>query len=259
MTIITLTTDFGTTDHYLSALKGYIFSNCIDVNVIDISHDSEKYNISRIAYIFKNAYRYFPPGTIHLVNFFPEFGRNNRHLLIKQNGSYFIGSDNGFFSLVFESTLEEIYEISASPDATNIAIDVLATAACYIANGGNAEDIGTKTKSVQMSMKFMPMIEKSTIVGSVIYIDSFGNAITNISKDVFSEVGKGRSYTISFGSEKTDTINKRYNEVSSANPVVLFNDAELLEIGLNEGSAYMLLGLNISERIRIEFDGNQNS
>ena len=103
MPIITLTTDLGTVDHYVSAVKATIIRQLENVNIIDISHDIPTFNIIHAAFVLKNVYQDFPSGTIHIIGVNTETDKDCSHLIVYANEHYFIGSDNGIFSLILEN------------------------------------------------------------------------------------------------------------------------------------------------------------
>ncbi len=139
MAIITLTTDLGTKDHYVGVLKGSILNLCPDATIVDISHEIPPYDILKAAYTLKNCFNDFPEGSIHIVGVNPEISMEAINLAILYKGQYFIGSDNGVFSLIFEEKPEKIMEIGimANPDAITFPTkDIFTKAACHIAKGG---------------------------------------------------------------------------------------------------------------------------
>ncbi|KHJ38386.1 adenosyl-chloride synthase [Pedobacter glucosidilyticus] len=257
MAIITLTTDLGYKDFYQAALKGSILSTLPDVNIIDITHEIQAFNISRAAFILKNCFNYFPKGTVHLIGIDTVYSEDNKYLAIKYKGHYFVGSDNGIFSLIFDETPEEIVEINIMQDLKFLHFplaDIFVKAACHLAKGGKLAEIGIPTASIEQRMHLHPVIEKDMIKGSVIFIDSFQNVVTNVSKDLFTKVQKGRNFTLSF--KRNETINQlswHYNEVPEGEKLCLFGISNHLEIAINKGKASGLLGLHINDMIRIEF------
>ena len=102
MPIITLTTDLGLKDHYVASVKGAILSQIPDINIVDITHNIDAFNISQTAYVIRNCYKNFPAGSIHILGVDAELSIDNSHLAVFAGGHYFIGTDNGTFPLLFD-------------------------------------------------------------------------------------------------------------------------------------------------------------
>jgi hypothetical protein len=263
MAIITLTTDMGLSDYYVAAVKGAILRELPQTTIIDITHDIPKFDILKGAYNVKNAYKCFPEGTIHIVgiNTLEETMADMKtvsHVAIKAAGHYFIGADSGIFSLILDNLPDEIVElnISKEPSIPSFpAQDVFAKAACHIARGGTLEVIGKKIPEIKRMFMHSAIAQTDIITGHVIYIDSYGNLITNITKKLFEDVGKKRPFNIGLRNRKVDivSISKRYNQVRESDAVAIFNHAGYLEIAIYRGAANKLLGFRESENIRIEF------
>ena len=211
MPIITLTTDLGTVDHYVSAVKATILRQLDNVNIVDISHDIPSFNIIHAAFVLKNVYQEFPVGSIHIIGVNAETNEDNSHLAVYANGHYFVGTDNGIFSLLLDLKPDKIVEITTTRDSDNENFpvkDVFAKAACHIARGGTLEIIGTEIKQFSKEFaKLEALHDKNSIRGSIIHIDHYGNAITNISQRLFKDVAKGRAYTINLGSKEHYSLN----------------------------------------------------
>lgn len=257
MAIITLTTDLGYKDFYQAALKGSILSTLPNVNIIDITHEIQAFNISRAAFILKNCFYYFPKNTVHLIGIDTVYSEHNKYIAVKYRGHYFVGSDNGIFSLIFEDEPEEIVEINIMQDLKFLHFplaDIFVKAACHLASGGDIEQIGIKTDKIEQRMNLHPIIEKDQIKGSVIFVDSFQNVVTNVTKDLFTKVQKGRNFELSFRRNESITqLSWHYNEVPEGEKLCLFGISNHLEIAINKGNASGLLGLSINDIIRIDF------
>jgi len=257
MGIITLTTDLGHKDFYQAALKGSILSLFPAVRIVDISHDITPFDLQQAAFILKNAYQYFPKKTVHLIGIDSVYNGNTRYLALKYNGYYFIGADNGIFSLIFEDHPEEIVELSIIQDLKFLHFpltDIFAKAACHLARGGKLSEIGEPTTELVQRRVFEPIVEQDSIRGSVIYVDSFQNVITNIHKELFTQVQKDRPFVLYF--RRNETINQlswHYNEVPEGEKLCLFGISNYLEIAINKGNASGLLGLQTDDVVRIEF------
>ena len=258
MGIITLTTDLGHTDFYQAALKGSLLNLHPGVKIVDISHEIPSFDIQQAAFVLKNAYKYFPKKTVHLIGIDSVYNKNTRYLAIKHQDYYFVGTDNGIFSLIFEDEPEEAVELTVVQDLKFLHFpltDIFAKAAVYLAKGGKLSDIGSPINHIEQRAVIQPVIDKNTIRGRVIYIDSFQNIITNITKELFSEVQNNRSFTLHF--RRNETINQlswHYNEVPEGEKLCLFGISNHLEIAINKGNASGLLGLHIGDIVRVDFD-----
>ncbi len=264
MAIITLTTDMGLKDHYVAAVKGAIISQQRESLIVDVSHLIKPFNNAQAAFVLRNAYPEFPRGTIHIIGVNPEADGQTAHLVVKHDGHYFIGADNGIFSLMFDGQPHEAYEITMKLDEDHVAFptkSVFVKAACHLARGGTADVIGRKVVKVRELFGFQPATDPNSIRGKVIYIDSYGNLITNIRKQVFDDVGKGRTFRIGIGHSEDDIkkLHASYGDVPLGVSVAFFNATGLLEIAINKGvpgsggGAEQLFGKREEDPIRVDF------
>lgn len=260
MPIITLTTDLGLKDYYVSSIKASILTQCPDVTIVDISHDVPKFNIAQAAFMVKNAINDFPPGTIHILGVKPEASPTTPHVAMYIRGQYFIGADNGIFSLLFDQDADKVVELTINQDTDLLTFptkDIFVKAACHIARGGTLEIIGGPKDAIIQRSVFRAVVQENTIRGTVIYVDSYGNIITNITEQLFKEVGRGKPFTIYFRESryKIHHIVKSYNQIEEGDALALFGATGYLEIAINSGNASQLLGLNVNETVRVEFEG----
>ncbi len=257
MAIITLTTDLGYKDFYQAALKGSILSQMPNAHIVDITHHIAAFNIPQAAFIIKNAFHYFPKGTVHLIGIDSVFNENARYLALKYKEHFFIGSDNGIFSLLFDEYPSEIVELNIMQDLKFLHFplsDIFPKAASHLAKGGKLKDIGLPVSAIEEKMSLQPVIERDIIRGSVIYIDSFQNVITNITKEIFTSVQRNRGFTLYFRRNETlSQLSWHYNEVPEGEKLCLFGISNHLEIAINKGNAAGLLGLHLGDIVRIEF------
>jgi len=257
MAIITLTTDLGDKDIYQAALKGSILKLLPSVNIVDITNSVSAFDVQQAAFILKNSFYYFPDNTVHLIGIDTVYSGETKYLAIKYNNHFFVGADNGIFSLMFNGEPEAIVEINIMQDLKFLHFplaDIFVKAACHLASGGKISEIGIPVNAVEKKMNLQPVIEKSQVKGSVIYIDSFQNVITNITKDLFNRVQQSRRFTLSF--KRNETINHlswHYNEVPEGEKLCLFGISDHLEIAINKGNASGLLGLNLGDSVVIDF------
>ena len=274
MSIITLTTDYGLKDHFVGALKGKILSEYPEASLVDISHDIDPFNTFEASYIIGAAYSSFPKGTVHLIGVDMEFNKENQHIAIQWNNHYFIAADNGILSMLTQKIVpQKIVTINIHDRLPSDAndLDVFVKVACHIAKGGLLNVIGKELKNMKQvtDLHSVTADDGNSIKGYVIYIDHFGNVVTNISKKQFLEVAKGRSYEIVLRTKNIKTILPNYSAIASSEKypiknyegekLAIFNTAGFLEIAVFRsnpsklGSASSLLGLNYRDVITIKF------
>jgi S-adenosylmethionine hydrolase len=188
MSIITLTSDFGNLDYRVAAVKGSILSLNQKVNIVDITHDIQAFNLIQTSYIVRNAYKHFPKGTIHIVSVDSFHNKSRKIFYIKQTVITFWRQITAFKFIFFDIKPEAIYEITNNrfDDIVNFtSTDVFVPAAVHLANGGLPEVIGRKIDTAKQLLFPKPVYNESEkmIIGEVTYIDNFGNIISNINKD----------------------------------------------------------------------------
>jgi len=279
MAIITLTTDFGEKDHFAGAIKGAIYSELPDVKIVDISHSVSPFNTSEAAYIIQNAYSSFPKGTIHIIGIDSEFNDENKHIAIKLDDHYFICANNGIMSMICaDISPEKIVEINIHDKIkTNFPVlEVFVKVACHIARGGTLEVIGKTIENIKPIKYIVPFVndDKTQIIGSVIYIDNYGNVVTNIKRPFFENIQKGRAFEISARNHKFKTIYSKYSDIvdfeisedrrnDEGKGLVVFNSSKYLEIAVYKsncatvGSASSLMGLNLMDTVTVNFIKNK--
>ena len=258
MAIITLTTDLGLKDYYVASVKAAILKEFPEAVIVDISHEIPAFDLQKSAFIIKNCYHDFPEGTIHILGVNSESGIETPHLAIHHNGHYFIGADNGMFSLIFDTPPEKMVELTISQDTDRVTFptkDVFVKAACHIARGGTLEVIGKPKEELAVRTLFRAVSENNLIKGIATYIDHYGNIITNITESSFREYGKGRPFKIFFrGAEyEIDVISPSYNSVAEGERVAMFSSTGYIEIAINKANASKLFGINQGDIIRMEF------
>ncbi|MGG8496925.1 SAM hydrolase/SAM-dependent halogenase family protein [Tenacibaculum sp. TC6] len=276
MAVITLTTDFGIKDHFIGAVKGAIYSELPDAIIVDITHHISPFNITETAYILKNAYKSFPDNTIHIVGVDSELSIENKHIAIELDNQYFICPDNGLISMIAsEINPTKIVEINIHHHVNTSfpVLDVFVKVASHIARGGSLNVVGKEIPTLKKLVEIQPKTNQAqTIIkGGVIYIDNYGNVITNINQKLFNSIGKGRDFTITAGRYQFRQVFNRYNEIVDysipeekrqydGEKLAIFNSAGFLEIAIYRsnletvGGASSLLGLKYRDTVIIEFE-----
>ena len=275
MSIITLTTDFGLKDHSVAAVKGALYSELDEAKVVDISHLISPFNIIEAAFVIKNAYHNFPKGSVHVIGVDAEMTPENKHIAVALDGHYFVCANNGIMSLIAsEIKPDKIVEINIHKAlGTNFTVlDVFIKVAGHILRGGKLEIIGKPIEVLKQLKYIEPQVNsaENQIIGHVVYIDNFGNVISNIKKPFFESLIKGRDYVISARNIKFKTIYETYSDAinfdipsnkreEAGKKLALFNASGYLELALYKsnprltGSAASLLGLKVMDTITVNF------
>lgn len=256
MPIITLTSDWGTTDHYLAAVKGRILSLLPEATLVDVTHEIRPFNMRQASYIIKNSYRNFPRGTIHIISINSNETPKHKHVALEMEGHYFIGTDNGLFSLIFDGPPQRMVELISGEKTekeTFSSYNLFVEAAVSLAGGTKITSLGEAKSGLAQQLHFQPVATDDTLRGIIIYVDNYENVITNITLETFQSVGQGRKFTIECRSEQLNRIYNSYQEVPVGEIVALFNQAGHLEIAINQGNASSLLGLYIDSPVSIRF------
>lgn len=253
MPIITLTTDLGYRDPYLAIVKACLIQKIEKVNIIDLSCDIKDNNISDAAFILKNSIQYFPKDSIHLVGvkFIVSAGNinqtkgidNTRYLATKFKDQYVICPDNGFITLLDESYDEKVYQLYfENASQHNFFLkDVFVDVAAAISKGKPLSEIGVEANEYYKAFQFSSFSTPENLKGKSIYIDDFGNIITNITKDQFYKVLGKRKFTIILPGSRITKISDTYDDVKIGDALALFNGFGHLEIAMNGKSAYKML------------------
>ncbi len=261
MPIITLTTDWGLRDHYVASFKGELISRCKEIQLVDISHEIAHFDILEASFIIRNCFEKFPKNTLHFIgvsgtNSHATKNEKRHYLILKCKEHFFIGIDNGIFSLILGDAPKEIFKlpISANPSLAE-EHDLFLRVTCSFANGQPIEEMGTPTTELIQSYHTQPTVDQSSIRGSIVYIDSFDNIISNITSELFEKVGNGRAFTIFLRKSEYDIhkIHQNYFDVDAGEIVALFNQGGFLKLAINQGKASGLLGMKMMDTIRIEF------
>jgi S-adenosylmethionine hydrolase len=256
MAIVTLLTDSGESDHYVSAIKAKIFSINPGVRTIDITHKIASCDIAHGAFVLKSVFRDFPKGTIHLVGVDATGNRGESYIALQLEDHFFVGADNGLFGLISDKIHQQCAEINVINPilSTFPEKDILAPVAVKLASGVAISDLGRPMPTFKKMIGRFVKATKKQIVGHVIRVDSFGNLITNIPREDFEILSKDKTYTIQFGGEKFRRIHTQYNQTDQGDCFLVFNSLDLLEIGIYKGNASELLGLTYDSVVNVTFD-----
>lgn len=260
--IITLTTDFGLKDPFVGIMKGVILSINPCVNIVDISHGIESQNILEGAFVINQSYCFFPENTIHVVVVDPGVGGPRSPLIVQARGHYFIGPDNGVLSPVITSDENaRVIEVTEKRyfhkeiGRTFHGRDIFAPVAAWLSKDVRFELFGRSvTEFVRLDITGYE-IKGETVIGRVIYIDRFGNIITNIPGDLIDELvekkGEQSIPIIRIGDKEIQGIKNFYEELSPGEVGAIINSFGLLEIFVCKSDAARILKIERGDIVRI--------
>ena len=274
MSIITLITDFGHKDYFVGALKGKILSEQKEAIIVDISHEIDLFNTLEASYCIEAAYSHFPKGTIHIIGVDSERVGDTQHIAMQWDDHYFICADNGILNTLIQKKIPQKIVAITIHDRLNTDVsdmDVFAAVACHISRGGLLNVIGKEIKSLKEVSVLTSSIsdDLSEIKGQIVYIDSFGNCVTNISQKQFNDTIRSRKFEIIIKNKKITRLHKSYSDFPVSDTkqlkdlegdfLALFNENGYLEIAIYKsnpktvGSAATLLGLHFRDSISVKF------
>jgi hypothetical protein len=258
MPIVTLTTDFGEKDWYAAALKGAILKAAPEVQLIDISHQIEPFDIVQAALVLKNSWMEFPDGTIHLLAVNCVYSSQPRFVAVRHGGHYFFAPDNGILSLLLgDIALTDIRQLDDTNAPAHFAVKhIFGGALGQWVSNYDFEQLGLAFDAVLLRRILLrPVIHAHQIRGTVVHIDHFENVVLNIERELFQEVGKNRAFSLYFKrNDPIVTLSSNYSDVPMGETLCLFNSIGLLEIAINFGKAATLLGLKKEDVVELVFE-----
>ncbi|MFQ3575841.1 MAG: SAM-dependent chlorinase/fluorinase [Cytophagales bacterium] len=251
MAIITFTSDFGIKDHYVAAVKAVIYSFNPNIKIEDISHEIQAHDIGHGAHILGSVFRDFPKGTVHLVAINAQNAVKEKLIALKIEEHFFVGEDNGFFSLLTEKKPTAISELPFDPNSNDTFPEknVLARAAVSLANGSSVYDLGKQLLETKIFRHRSPLFGPNEIECHVKHIDTYGNLITNLNKESFEEKVGYKFDRISIKREDLDHISKNYKDTTPGDAVAFFNSNGWLQININFGNASELFGMQVGDSL----------
>lgn len=255
--IITLTTDFGLQDHYVSAMKAVILGIYPQAQIVDISHQIPPQDIMAGAWVVKNAAFLFPEHSIHVVVVDPGVGTDRRPIALRSNKQIFIGPDNGIFSLLDTPYTDEAYHLSEKKfwrsqlSSTFHGRDIFAPVAAHLASGVELALLGKKITDLVKYHWAVPIADKDGLQGWVVHVDRFGNLITNISQELVEENIGRRKVKIYVGNTVIDHFVNTFGDVEEGEPVGFIGSSGMLEIGINKGNAANMLSADKGSQVSL--------
>jgi S-adenosylmethionine hydrolase len=252
MPVVTLTTEWKPDDIYNGIIKGKLSRMCPGIVIIDNAGSIPPFNISLASFIIRNTFSNYPDGSVHIICVHTEAGKEQDYLIVSARDHFFIGTDNGIFNLILNSEPDDVVKIEHQ--GNNDELEIFAKAASEIISGKKPHELGTVVKRVSERVPLRATIDKDVIIGSIIFIDSYGNAISNITREVFYRVFENKGFRIQIQSNKnyTEQISQSYSDVPVGDMLAKFNQLELLEISINGADVSELLSLNVGSVVRID-------
>lgn len=261
MTLVTLTTDFGLRDFYAAAVVGELYKHIPDVRVEAVNHQIPKYNTIEGALFLKNTWRSFPEGTIHIVSIHNHYNKYSQYIAVEYEGQYFLSADNGLLNLVFDeyNLPTRIFSIDLPINEEDVSFpskSLFVKAAAHIAKGGTLEFLGKPLDGLAIALMSVPTYNGYSITASVLYIDSYGNVITNLTPTYFNQHRENRDFRILSKNRNfcISQIDQSYSDVEAGDDVAFFNSMGFLEIASRNGNAAQLHGFEPNKPVYIEFD-----
>jgi hypothetical protein len=256
--IITLTTDYGTSDHLVGVMKGVILTVNPEARIVDINHNVMPFDILDAALTIGMAYAYFPPKTIHLVVVDPGVGSQRRPILVTGDQHYYVAPDNGVLSMVYEREPKVIVRHITSEhyflnplSNTFHGRDVFAPVAAWLSKNWQTPSFGDEvTDYVRFTMP-KPKVAGSTIKGVVLKVDNFGNLITNLALEDVPQVVAGANFKITAGSREIDKLSQNYAQGAPGEVLAVIGSSGFLEISVNKGHAARSLSLQRGSEVII--------
>ncbi len=256
--LITFTTDFGLSDHFVGTMKGVVAGIAPAARIIDISHEVAPYNVTEAAFIIAEAWQYFPKRTIHVVVVDPGVGSARRPILAEAGGHFFIAPDNGVLSMVYESTAHKVRVIS-NPKFMRRAIsrtfhgrDIFAPAAAHLAKEAKPSAFGKLIQDYVRSWIARPSPRGSDAwCGAILKVDRFGNLITNFEAREFESIN-ARPFELRAGTQRIHRLALAYSDVPVGESFVIVGSSGYLEIAANQASAASLLGCSAGASVELD-------
>ena len=256
--IITITSDWGIKGYYLAIVKGQLLSCCPDATVVDISHSIKPFNISEAAFVLKNSFFHFPKNTWHVIEVSTGTPADAPYLIVNHREHFFIGRDDGIFSLILGDVLpDKIFAINDPPETLFPMRDIYVPVLTQLLQGVDIQKITHPVSSIRKMMSFVPMISGNIIKGQVVYVDNYENIFTNIHRSVLDKARKDAiRFTLYVGSSYN-----RYDNLKISNNFQKVGDGvmgaffvnDYLVIAIKHGNAAGLLNGNEGEEVMLEF------
>ncbi len=252
--LISLSTDSGNHDHYALSVKLEIWKRIPDQRILELGHTFKPFDIKEAAYFLNHTISDFPEKTIHIIALGDESLQS--FLLCQFKQQYFLAPDNGIISLITSPELVSVYQLP-SVKTTFYAKDILAKAACDLIRGTSSDSLGERIDTYVKLIPDQLRVSQGMIFGKVVYIDNYGNLITNITRDYINSImlkNKYTSFAVRMGSTIMNSIVENFFDTEPGDVYVLYNSSDELQIGIYLGNASQLLGGTLDKNVIIEFE-----
>jgi S-adenosylmethionine hydrolase len=253
MSIITLTTDFGTADHYVGAMKGVILGRAPSATVVDITHEIPPQDVRRAALVLANVVGCFSPGTVHVTVVDPGVGSTRRILAAEYERQVVLAPDNGLLTPLVQGGDVRLRSVTASRyfrtpvSQTFHGRDVFAPVAAHLAMGLPPAELGPMVDDPVTLPWPEPRIESGRILGEVLYVDRFGNLVTNIRGSAVRALGPASAH---IGAHLAPVVST-YADASAGSPIALIGSSDVLEISVVMGHAARALGVGVGAAVTL--------
>jgi len=263
--IVTVTTDFGIIDPYVGVMKGVMLSIEPGLTIVDITNEIEPQNIMQAAYALSASFEYFPKGTAHLCVVDPGVGSERLPIIVEAGGHYFVGPDNGVFTEAQRKHSDAVARQITNMDKTLTRIsstfhgrDIFAPVAARLARGEPAESFGPIIASISLlDLPWETRPSPNALLGEVIYIDRFGNAVTNLTRTLLERVraeSGGEGVMILIGDDIVEDIQPYYSAAYDEDGLyAVYGSWDTLEIFVKNGDAALLYGIEVGDDVEARF------
>lgn len=259
--IITLATDFGTRDSYVGTMKGVIYRIFPQAIVADLTHQILPQDLTEASLVLESCYRFFPEGTVHVVVVDPGVGSMRRAIAVDTADHLFVGPDNGVFSRIYSSQAGCVVREIVNPSLqlphisdTFHGRDIFAPVGAHLARGLPSSELGPVVSDPVRRDPPQPVVWQDQITGEVIHIDSFGNIITNVTRELFDMVAGGKRFRIIVNGKAIDRISRSYEDVERGRALAIFGSLDLLEVAIHSGRADRRIGAGKGDPVQILTD-----
>jgi len=246
--LITLTTDFGLSDHYVGTMKGVILSICPNASIVDISHGVSPYEIAEGALMVSQTYKYFPGRTIHVVVVDPGVGTSRRPILAQAAGQFFIAPDNGVLSMMYARETHKVRVITndryfLKPVSNTFhGRDIFSPSAAHLASGIAPARFGRSVDDyLRLDLDHPARTGRRAWTGTILKVDHFGNIVTNFSVQDFPDLDK-RAFEMAVGPQRVSILSRNYAECTPGEVFVIVGSSGYYEISVGQASAAKKLG-----------------
>lgn len=255
--IVTLTTDFGLSDHFAGTMKGVILGICPQAQIVDISHEVRPFAIPEGAYLIAQAYRYFPKKTVHVVVVDPGVGSARRALVAEAAGQFFVAPDNGVLSMIYAGETHRVRALTNQRyfrqpvSQTFHGRDIFAPAAAHLATGVSAARLGKPLRDY-VQLEFAKPVQAGARAwnGRVLHADRFGNLITNFRASDFPGLADG-AFSFLLGGHRVVRLAQNYAESAPGELFVIADSSGYLEVSVNQDSAARITGCAVGAKVEL--------